>query len=463
MLKNRGRQGSVSMEVIVGIALSIVVLFITLGLFSDNLSNMISSSNIKNIFTGDRTLFASFNRDYTDSQVDVQVMGEQGLELLRQKANNLALDLIENPYSSANENASSIAYLALVIQAIVGEPHICLYMEKESTLPCKDSSIGGYTYKIKNIGSSTISVDKVDKDGNVVLADVQIPVGDSSATTVLSSALAELNSLSGGSSTVASGASTSALTEDNQYNFIQELSTNIEPYDKANVRFMKKNKTFKSIKKLAFLNNPAILKGDLLDLYNSGIKDLSSTANVDAGQNNFWGYGSGDPDGAIDYILYGDGKTATLTNFKELLQKVNTAALNNLHMVYDNSLGASVIDKAAEYATAATYNKFIYNISDISSYDGVQNFSLRCVNFYNNGEHEIENGAGRISGQSRIAYSYDVDAGPGKGVWDASLPDWVASAVSYADTRQVVIKYFVYFAQYCTQNVKNIRVIVGST
>ena len=68
---------------------------------TDNLATMVKSSNFKNFVSGNtlKTFFSNKNKDYSKFLVDVQVLGQKGLDMLRQKANNNAITLIESAYA----------------------------------------------------------------------------------------------------------------------------------------------------------------------------------------------------------------------------------------------------------------------------------------------------------------------------------------------------------------------------
>lgn len=78
------KNAEVTIEITLSIALSIVVLFLTLGLFSDNLKSMASNSGIHNLFNRNneiaKTKTDSWGIDPTKTQVNVQVVADQGLD-----------------------------------------------------------------------------------------------------------------------------------------------------------------------------------------------------------------------------------------------------------------------------------------------------------------------------------------------------------------------------------------------
>lgn len=177
-MKHSKKIGAITVEVAIGIALAVIVVLVTLGLFSENLANMISSSGIANMFKNtNKTTYSSFNRDYTNSQINVQLIGEQGLAMLRSIANNKAIEQIDKYMDGADTsviNANSIAYLAIAINSIVGSPDICVYMKKDSDKKCDQDGIGGYSYRINlNGGSITIR-----KEGGGIAAKYPALSGD---------------------------------------------------------------------------------------------------------------------------------------------------------------------------------------------------------------------------------------------------------------------------------------------
>lgn len=131
-----------TVELGVSLVLIVIVLFVVIGLFNDNIKSMISSSNFSRMFSanGLKTWFQSFGRNYDDSQIYVQIMGEQGLEMLRMKANNNSKSLIDNSKSGGKITSpitsNTIMYLAKIINIIVGNREICEFMKKPSKETC---------------------------------------------------------------------------------------------------------------------------------------------------------------------------------------------------------------------------------------------------------------------------------------------------------------------------------------
>lgn len=238
--KNRRASGMVSTEVAISIGLTVAVLFIVLGLFSDNLKAMVTQSNIKSFFEGNdsKTFYSSFNRNYSNSVVETQMVGEQGLEQMRKRANNKAIEKIESPFSDSNANANTIGYLAIAIQSMVGEPHVCTYMKKNSKKVCDkiDPEIG-YQYKIKFNGDG-VTINSVDASGNSVSKTIRLYYTESTVASLLG------------------GGTSQGSTDEAQYDFIKGLTISLKP----------------------FVDSDALLI-NVIDYFTSTIKAMESTTN----------------------------------------------------------------------------------------------------------------------------------------------------------------------------------------
>ena len=108
VLKRGFKSAMITVELAISLVLVLVVLFFTLGLFGNNLKDMFASSNFKNVFNGEdvKTFFAMFNRNYSNSQIDIQLLGQQGLQVVRKKANNGSLGILDaNTTPNGNGNA----------------------------------------------------------------------------------------------------------------------------------------------------------------------------------------------------------------------------------------------------------------------------------------------------------------------------------------------------------------------
>lgn len=187
-LKHGKNSAMMTVELGVSLVLIVVVLFVVIGLFNDNIKTMIGSSNFSRIFSGNglKTWFQSFNRNYDDSQIYVQIMGEQGLEMLRKKANNSDESIIENALPSGNlsgKNANTVAYLSQVIHIIMSNYEVCNKIKIQSTAKCAD--ITGLKYNIALNGNQ---VTITDKSGTNLFPNAQIIVKGVSAPSISSDA-----------------------------------------------------------------------------------------------------------------------------------------------------------------------------------------------------------------------------------------------------------------------------------
>lgn len=259
MIKDRRKNGAITVEMAIGIVLVVAVLFITLGLFSNNIKTMIADSNFKNVFNkeGLKTGYSSFSKDYSDSQINVQIMGEQGLEMLRRKANNEALEIMQ----SSTPDKTAVIYLTMAINSIVGEPHICIYMKKDSDEPCPQTNPGGYAYKV-NLSGSYPTIAKSSTIGYPIESAIGLIVtGDASKAY---SASKSLSTTTAGTSQNSDSAITAkyAYLKNHTLNFATLISSNIALIQTINVFQSKVNTASSSV-------NIAGLKRDLIALLNN--------------------------------------------------------------------------------------------------------------------------------------------------------------------------------------------------
>lgn len=71
MEDKRKKSGMISVEIALVLALSLVALFIVVGIFSDSTKMIATNSNFQNILQQDNTAkthFETYNRDYSESQ-----------------------------------------------------------------------------------------------------------------------------------------------------------------------------------------------------------------------------------------------------------------------------------------------------------------------------------------------------------------------------------------------------------
>jgi len=241
---NKNRLGMITVELAVSLVLIAVVIFVTLGLFSDNLKEMVGNGNFKNVFSkDDSTFFSKSSMDYASSQITVQVMGEQGLLQLRRKANNNAIPLIENPFDDTNSNGNQIGYLVTIINGIVGDPDICVQMLKESDKKCSEDGIGGYKYLI-DMSSSALTIKKVDVTGATVSETVILTLNNSVA-----------NALSGAPISVSSfdtpaaspgGTVNKDSSADKYMNAMKNIGDSLKSYGVTSILFGNSINVFKS-------------------------------------------------------------------------------------------------------------------------------------------------------------------------------------------------------------------------
>lgn len=174
---NERRFAMVTTELAVSLVLVTVVLFVTVGLFGDSLKETVANGNFNNMFKGNynSTFFTFFKRDYSNAQIDVQVMSEEGLERIRQNANNTSIELIDKVFDEPKpslKEADTIAYLAQVINVIVGSPDICDYMQKPSKEPCPKIVNIGTRYQV-TLQSGLIMVKRVGGKGKEMQLNVE--------------------------------------------------------------------------------------------------------------------------------------------------------------------------------------------------------------------------------------------------------------------------------------------------
>ncbi len=262
IFRNKSKSAMITTEVAVSLALIAIVAVVTIGMFNENLREMISSGSFQNLFNGNdsKTAFSAFNRDYSDSQINVQIMGAQGLEMLRQKANNKILDIISESPTPTDSN--SVGYLIIAIESIVGQPDVCVYMKKESRKLCTDSKAGicGYNYKVdtSTISSGLISLTKVNTEGTAIQPTIKLTFNTSPSTvsTILASSLKTAESL---------GASNTGVSFADTFKFIKDLTISSKPYVNADALLMNNYETTKSdYAKLDLVNEKAYLI-DLLE------------------------------------------------------------------------------------------------------------------------------------------------------------------------------------------------------
>lgn len=71
---NKKKSGMISVEIALAVVSVIIVLFMVIGVFTDNTKTMVSSSGIKNLTQENnaKTTYSSFNRNYDSSQIEIK-------------------------------------------------------------------------------------------------------------------------------------------------------------------------------------------------------------------------------------------------------------------------------------------------------------------------------------------------------------------------------------------------------
>lgn len=120
--KRRNRKkAEITIEVTLSIALSILVLFLALGLFSNNISTMAANSGIARLFNrsdktsvnSEKTKYDSWGNNPTATQVNVQIVADQGVQLnTLQDYTNWADKIISEYASQPNLTDAQLSDLA---------------------------------------------------------------------------------------------------------------------------------------------------------------------------------------------------------------------------------------------------------------------------------------------------------------------------------------------------------------
>lgn len=383
MIKNERRPGTVSTEVAIGITLSVVVLFVAVGLFNDNISSMMGNkdsngTNMKKMYSSNalkEKYDPTTKADYSQSQVNVQIMGEQGLQQMRKTANNKAIELMGGTLSPKNPDGNSIAYLGLAAKALSGESHICVYMKNDSDKFCDEKSetppsIGGYNYKIDAGSGSALTVSKVDITGTAVLkngSDLQtaaIPI-DGAVGALLSQYTVP---------TDADGRST--LSEDQKYKFIKDISVSFAPYVRPDVLLINVMKTFDSTQNTTATATTTVIKSEITD-FQTLIASLiysAKEANSICNGRDFMGMrGNYDAYGCGGYYRIEDSDMTNLNNW-------NTDITNYL--------------TAPNAATSSKTDIATYFMNSLTKYNVVE--TLRNDNYHCNSNNNANNNATTI-------------------------------------------------------------------
>lgn len=106
-LIKRGKKAGVTVELLLSVLLAVVVLFLILGLFSDNLQKMFTKSNMAGLWNNNDQKTAVANRAFDPTQTNVQVLAEQGQTYLK-----WALDTIDNYKKNPPQDEDGVLELA---------------------------------------------------------------------------------------------------------------------------------------------------------------------------------------------------------------------------------------------------------------------------------------------------------------------------------------------------------------
>lgn len=225
----RSKSGMVTVELAISLVLISVVLILVMGLFSNNLKTLFAASNFKNIFTGDRSIFSIFNRDYSNSQMDVQLLAEQGLGLIRTTANNEAFEILKNAQNNGNkitdrQEATTVYYLSQVAAKAMqasgyksSSGAICPFkLEYETVEPCKTLKT-----QIDKEKESSKYDESVETLNNVAGDALTITKGNTDTSNTGSNS----SSTSSNTSSKGSGASTGSTSTQNYTEFNKKTTT----------------------------------------------------------------------------------------------------------------------------------------------------------------------------------------------------------------------------------------------
>ena len=120
----RSRNAGITVEVSLSILLTLGVLFLTLGLFSNNLKSMVFNSNIRNFFNKQNSVSKTANLAWgnnpTATEVNVAITGDQGLAAYHSEAIATIKALVEQATPLTAAQVTNLAE-ALTIKANSGQ------------------------------------------------------------------------------------------------------------------------------------------------------------------------------------------------------------------------------------------------------------------------------------------------------------------------------------------------------
>jgi hypothetical protein len=153
-----------------------------------------------------------------------------------------------------------------------------------------------------------------------------------------------------------------------------------------------------------------------------------TTLGHDEGKSSWWGL-SGDSSSSVD-------TNAVIQNFDNMLQSYSTSIGSELKSYLTDYLGTAYgrfIDDGLDYAYQATFNKFVYNVNDADSEDGVQLGTSPSFT------------GGNADGKNSIAQEVNKDSG------FSGFSSSSETTVT-VDNSQIADTFLSYFDQYSAQH-----------
>lgn len=151
MLKSR--KAGITIEISLSIILILGVLFVALGIFHDNLKNMVAASGMQNMFSksnsSGKTTYSMWTKNPTSTQINVAMVGDQGLEAYHNQAKE-TIDALVEKSKHTSLTSQDITNLAQALTVL-----------SESGTSAPDSELKPYA-EIKNNNEITIYIDNED-------------------------------------------------------------------------------------------------------------------------------------------------------------------------------------------------------------------------------------------------------------------------------------------------------------
>lgn len=172
------RNAGITIEVTLSLALSVVVLFLLLGLFSDNLKTLAANSGIWNLFKRDvsyaKTEQTRTFVNSTQTQANVQIIAEQGLDYYINKAQEIIDKYKKNPPTTLQEEEEAARYITIARIAGIISADDLRYFYKTCNISVKftdfmhetTATFGNDTVKLdysSNVNGSISSINDANK------------------------------------------------------------------------------------------------------------------------------------------------------------------------------------------------------------------------------------------------------------------------------------------------------------